>query len=74
MLTAEAVLDKEFLEIRCQLIEIAASLDRLDRAAEFQQRSFDDPRLRQLYESLRLLADRDRSNRSEELLLLFSDK
>ena len=28
-----AVLDRDFLEIRCRILDIAAALDRLDRAA-----------------------------------------
>ena len=33
MLTAEKVLDNYYLDTRCMLIEIAALLDRFDRAA-----------------------------------------
>ena len=32
-LTAEEVLDREFLEIRAKILEVAAALDRLDRAS-----------------------------------------
>ncbi len=73
MLTAVEVLGKEFLEVRCQLIEIAASLDRIDRAARLRDESFSDARLEQIYDCLRLLADADRKDRSEALLLLFSE-
>lgn len=31
-LTAEELLDREFLEIRAKILEVAAALDRLDRA------------------------------------------
>ena len=31
-MTAKQVLDREFLEIRCKILEIAAALDRLERA------------------------------------------
>ena len=41
MLTAEKVLDKYCLEVRCMLIEIAATLDRHDRALE--ERAEDGP-------------------------------
>ncbi len=33
---AAEVLDREFLEIRAKILEIAASLDRLDRGEDFQ--------------------------------------
>ena len=35
-------LDREFLGVRCRLIELAASLDRIDRAGG----ASDDPRMR----------------------------
>ncbi len=76
MLTAEKVLDHDFLDARCMLIEIAALLDRFDRAAE--ARSGEMPagidRIDRIYQALTLLAERETtSNRSERLLNLFSD-
>jgi hypothetical protein len=76
MLTAKAVLDHYYLEVRCMLLEIAATLDRLDRALEQEGEASDrnDPRLTQLQEALEKLADRRAStDRSEQLLLHFSD-
>jgi hypothetical protein len=32
--TIQAVLDRDYLEIRARILELAAALDRLDRAAE----------------------------------------
>ena len=75
MLTAERVLDEYFLDTRCMLVEIAATLDRYDAACERAGGSGeDDPRLAKLYESLSILADKGAGpDRAERLLTLFSD-
>ena len=76
MLTANAVLDHYYLEVRCMLMEIAATLDRFDRAVEQEgdESAQQDPRLAQLQAALDMLADRkNTTNRSEQLLLHFSD-
>jgi hypothetical protein len=72
MLTAGEVLGTYFLDIRCQLLEIGATLDRLDRAASGEVLA--DQRLVKIYQSLQLLADRETTpDRAERLLNLFSD-
>lgn len=74
MLTAPQVLDNYYLDARCMLLEIAATLDRFDRAAGSDEDACHDPRLDRLYEALQVLADRTAPpDRSERLLLLFSD-
>lgn len=74
MYTPEQVLANEYLEARCMLIELAAILDRYDRAVSESAESDEDPRIEQIYESLSLLAARNAAaNRSERLLNLFSD-
>lgn len=76
MLTAEKVLDHYFLDARCMLIEIAALLDRFDRAVEAQAGDLpaDIDRLDRIYQALTLLAERETTaDRSERLLNLFSD-
>jgi len=76
MQTPEQVLDAYFLENRCMLIEIAATLDRYDRAVSRHGTSGggDDVRLDKVYESLRILADAEgRPDRAERILNLFSD-
>jgi hypothetical protein len=76
MLTAEKVLDLYFLDARCMLLEIAAVLDRYDRAAENPQNAMPIgvDRLDRIYQALTLLAEREApANRSERLLNLFSD-
>ena len=75
MLTAQRVLDDYFLDTRCMLIEIAATLDRYDRAVAHSEDSCaEDFRLRVIYDALTLLAQRDLPpERSRRLLDLFSE-
>lgn len=76
MLTAGEVLGTYFLETRCQLLEIGATLDRLDRAAAAGSPGDPsaDERLAKIYQSLALLADRETTpDRAQRLLNLFSD-
>lgn len=73
MLTASEVLDLDYLDARCHLLEIAATLDRYDAAGREDVGS-PDPRLEQLYDALSLLTHRQiTTDRSERLLNLFSD-
>jgi hypothetical protein len=77
MLTAEKVLDLYFLDTRCMLIEIAALLDRYDRAVQNESGAMPAgvDRLDRIYQALTLLAERETTaNRSERLLNLFSDR
>jgi hypothetical protein len=76
-LPAAEVLDREFLAARARLIELAAVLDRVQRAdgpkppeARADDR-VDDRRLDQIRQSLQLLAE-DAPDRAEKLQLLFS--
>ena len=74
MLTPENVLNNYYLDTRCMLIEIAATLDRFDRAVESQGVNVSDDRLDQIYQALTLLAEREGTpDRSERLLKLFSE-
>ena len=74
MLTAEKVLDKYYLEVRCMLIEIAATLDRHDRALEEEAGGEPDERLDKVYEALAVLSKSGNTpDRSERLLNMFSD-
>lgn len=76
MLTAPEVLDASFLEARCQLLEIGALLDRLDRAGAAGPAgvTLADERLAKIYRSLQLLTERPTTpDRAERLLHLFSD-
>lgn len=67
-MTASQVLDREFLEIRAKLLELAASFDRLDRAAGAVA---SDPRLRLIREAIDVLQS-DAEDRAEQVQLIFS--
>jgi hypothetical protein len=66
--SATRVLDREFLHIRCRLIDLAAALDRIDRA---EGSAAGDPRLAQIRRSLEILAGGD-PHRAEGVQLAFS--
>lgn len=68
-MSAEQVLDRDFLAHRARLLDIAAFLDRIDRA---RGGPIDDVRLRALQQGLELLQD-GRGDRARRLLELFSD-
>ena len=67
-LSASEVLNREFLDVRARLLQIAASLDRLDRAEGAVQ---GDPRLQKIRQALHILAAGD-ADRAEQIQLLFS--
>ncbi|MHB8903050.1 MAG: hypothetical protein ACYC6Y_30180, partial [Thermoguttaceae bacterium] len=75
MLSAPDVLERYYLETRCQLLEVAATLDRLDLALQRDGGTVaEDPRLERLRTTLDLLADRQAApDRAERVLRLFSD-
>lgn len=76
MLQATEVLDHDYLESRCLLLELAAMLDRLDaaRARDRADAVASDGRLERIYAALTILADRDAApDRAERMLRLFSD-
>jgi hypothetical protein len=64
----EQAMDREFLGIRCRLIELAAALDRIDRN---DGDAAADPRMAQVLRSLEILADR-RPERAERVQATFS--
>jgi hypothetical protein len=67
-LNAAEIIDREFLEIRAKILELAASFDRLDRA----DGSVDgDPRMSLLAEALQVISG-DQRERAEQVQLLFS--
>lgn len=67
-LTAEEVLNREFLEIRAKILELAAAFDRLERAAGSVQ---GDARLERLHEALQSLHEHEQG-RAEQVQLIFS--
>jgi len=70
--TAGQVFDACFLEVRAKLLEIAACLDRIDRA-ESSNGIGDDPRMRQIRTSIDILKS-PRPSRTEQIQLAFSDE
>lgn len=64
------VLDRDFLEIRAKILEIAASLDRIDRAPA-RHGEHPDPRLAQVRQALDALGQPG-PDRAETIQLIFS--
>jgi len=71
-LTAKEVIDRYFLENRAKLIDLAAFLDRIDRAADGQAAD-NDYRLKALFSALEVLTD-GRASRARRVLEIFSDE
>lgn len=67
-LSALETLNREFLEIRSRLVQLAAALDRVDRAEGFVG---SDPRLGQIRQALEMLHDAE-PRRAERVQQLFS--
>jgi hypothetical protein len=65
---APELLDREFLEVRAKLLQIAATFDRMDRA---EGSVADDPRMKRLHQALEILLN-DAPDRAEQIQLLFS--
>ena len=67
-MTAADVLNREFLEIRAKILQVAASFDRLDRGDGSIEA---DPRMRLIHQALEVLQS-DTDDRAEQIQLLFS--
>jgi hypothetical protein len=65
---ADKLLDREFLEIRSKLIDLAASLDRIQRAPGTVA---NDPRMDKITQALQIIAARPPA-RAEQIQILFS--
>ena len=70
-LAAADVLDREFLEIRRRLLDIAAALDRIDRA-DGADAAHSNPRVTKLHEAMCVLVDGE-ADRVERVQMVFSD-
>lgn len=68
-LTAEQIFERVFLETRAKLLEVAATLDRLDRAAGSVD---DDFRMGQIQKAVDIIKDGSES-RAEQIQIVFSD-
>ena len=64
---ASQVLDREFLQLRAKILELAASFDRLDRGAPLPE----DTRLNLLHQGIQIVLSDD-PDRAERLQRLFS--
>ena len=68
-MTRQQVLDLYFMDARCKLIELAAFMDRIERAP-----GNEDFRMREFRKALRNLeASEGKVNRAEQVLLALSD-
>jgi len=67
-LSAQQILDRDFLENRAKILELAAALDRIERAAGSAR---DDPRMEQMRQSIALLNE-PTDNRAEQVQRIFS--
>jgi hypothetical protein len=66
--TAGQVFDQELLPIRAKLLEVAAALDRIDRA---RGSTLSDPRRTQVQAAIQILL-RPEDDRAEQIQLIFS--
>ena len=69
--SARQILDRHYLEARSRILDLAASLDRIDRAAADGSVQ-DDPRLAKLCSGIQLLLATG-TDRAEKVQMLFSD-
>jgi hypothetical protein len=67
-LTAPELLNREFLEIRCKILELAAAFDRLERA---EGSVAGDPRVARLLEALAAVGS-DSPDRAAHVQMIFS--
>lgn len=65
---AAEILDREFLEMRAKLLQVAATFDRLTRGEGTVD---DDPRMQKLRQALEVLLS-DQGNRAELIQMIFS--
>ena len=69
--TAQDILDRHYLELRCGLLDLAAAFDRIERA-QGSAATASDPRMQLLARGLDIVASGG-TDRAERLQLLFSD-
>lgn len=70
--TAQEIFERQFLEMRCGLLNLAAARDRIARASGADAVA-NDARMQQLEEAIRIVAS-EGDDRAERLQLLFSDE
>jgi hypothetical protein len=69
--TAQQVLDRHYLELRCDLLDLAAALDRIERS-DGAATATGDARFALIENGIRILLQRG-SARAEAIQMLFSD-
>lgn len=69
--TASQVLDREYLEIRTRILDIAASLDRIGRGTDADAAA-GDVRMRRLHDAMAVLVD-GQADRARRVQMVFSD-
>lgn len=70
--TADSILDRHFLELRCEILNLAAALDRIERSDGFEAVR-EDNRLELLRQGIDILRT-DGTDRAERMQMLFSDE
>ena len=69
-MNSQEILDREFLEIRAKILEVAAALDRIDRATGNVE---SDARVRLIKDAIQVIATAQSDPiRAEKIQLLFS--
>ncbi len=72
-ISPDEILDREFSPLRSRLLDIAAALDRLDRAAGIDSISkASDHRISQIRQALQLLLETSEGDRVEQIQKIFS--
>jgi hypothetical protein len=69
-MNATQVLNREFLDVRCRLLDVAASLDRIDQA-DGAASAAADPRMTRLRQAMRALDD-GQGDRARRMQMIFS--
>jgi hypothetical protein len=67
-LNTSQLLDRDFIDIRSKLIDLAASLDRIKQSIDSNAK---DPRLEKIQQAIAILSDNSK-NRTEQIQMLFS--
>ena len=73
MPTGQDFLEAQFLQMRAQILSLAADLDRIERATGGATLLESDPRIQKLRRAMKLVLD-ERQNRAEQIQMLFSDQ
>ncbi|MEK6797764.1 MAG: hypothetical protein AABZ12_02230 [Planctomycetota bacterium] len=69
--SAVATLEREFLDIRCRILDLAAALDRVQRGQGFAAVT-SDPRWRTIHAALTIASD-GHPDRADRVQMTFSD-